>query len=126
MYEIFAFMAIIFMLSVLFLLIILVLALFINPTKPTRIFCPLCCGDIVVVHNFHVGEFLESWNGSLGIYIKEKDGYCWVKFSEATVPTGFQREYLLPLDSRYPCSKENMMESLDWVNKVMSNPDCLN
>ena len=84
---------------------------------------PLQPGEPVVIHNYHVGEFLESWNGALGTFEYEDENFCWIKFSERTCALGFPRECVLPLDSGYACAKENMLGSLEWVRRRMFDAD---
>lgn len=81
-------------------------------------------GEVVVVHNYEIGKFLEPWNGMIGIFVGQKElngkDLCWVKFSEHTVAIGFHRKYLLPLENDYTTA-EQVLSSLDWVTSVLED-----
>ncbi len=66
---------------------------------PAKIVIP-SIGQRVVVHNYHVGEFLESWNGETGIVAQSSPEFTYIRvdgYEDSVSAVGFPHENLLAL-----------------------------
>lgn len=67
--------------------------------KEPKYVTELIAGDIVVIHNYHIG----SWDGMIGIFVGSKTvnggEFSFVRFNTDTVSLGFPKNCLLKVVS---------------------------
>ena len=72
----------------------------IEDSKQPVVAVPPGLGQRVVVHNYHVGQFLESWNGVTGVVLESRSENTYIQldgYPESVSALGFPHENLLVL-----------------------------